>query len=62
MTDKKQKYSEILSAFLKFIEEVKTEYQYCYEEVNRQEKLTQDYLHALELGGLLRDQIGRAHV
>ena len=46
------KFSEPISAFLRFISAAKAEYKFCYEEVNKQDKLTQDYLHALELDGL----------
>ena len=45
-------YSEQISNFLSFLTESQTEYNYSYEEVNRLDKLTQDYLHQLELDNL----------
>lgn len=56
MAEKKVKISEILSTFLRFIESAKSDYRFFYEEVNRQDKLTQDYLHSLELDELNRNQ------
>lgn len=45
-------YSEKISNFLSFLTTSQTEYNYSYEEVNRLDKLTQDYLHQLELDNL----------
>ena len=45
-------YSEQISNFLSFLTTSQTEYNYSYEEVNRLNKLTQDYLHQLELDNL----------
>lgn len=45
-------YSEQISNFLSFLTTSQTEYNYSYEEVNRLDKLTQDYLHQLELDNL----------
>lgn len=45
-------YSEQISNFLSFLTDSQTEYNYSYEEVNRLDKLTQDYLHQLELENL----------
>lgn len=51
-----KKPSEYLSEFLNFIAEAQSHYRFCLEEVDNQEKLTQDYLHSLELDGLKRDE------
>lgn len=53
-------FSETISAFCKLMENAKTDYSWCHDEVNRLDKLTQDYLHKLELGEL--DYRGRAKV
>ena len=52
----KKKSSEYISEFLNFITEVQSPYRFCSEEVNNQDKLTQDYLHSLELGELKCDE------
>lgn len=44
--------SEYLSEFLNFISDAQSHYKFCYEKVNEQDKLTQDYLHSLELDDL----------
>lgn len=44
--------SKRLSDFLKFVSEVESHYNFCTEELKRQDKLTQDYLHSLELDDL----------
>lgn len=44
--------SKYISEFLNFIAESKSQYSFCSEEVNNQDKLTQDYLHSLELDNL----------
>lgn len=54
------KFSESISEFCKMIEEAIEDYKWNYDEVNRLDKLTQDYLHQLELGDL--DYRGRAKV
>ena len=51
-----KKPSEYLSEFLNFVAEAQSHYRFCLEEVDNQEKLTQDYLHSLELDGLKRDE------
>lgn len=51
-----KKSSEYLAEFLNFISEAQSHYRFCSEEVNNQDKLTQDYLHSLELDGLKRDE------
>lgn len=50
--DKPPRFSETISAFCQSMENAKMDYAWCYEEVNRMDKLTQDYLHKLELGDL----------
>lgn len=47
-----KKPSEYITEFLNFITEAKSQYNFCSEEVNKQDKLTQDYLHSLELDNL----------
>lgn len=59
MSDKPQ-FSVCLSNFLNLITEAQRDYQWNYDEVNRLDRLTQDYLHQLELDGL--DYRGRAKV
>lgn len=44
--------SEQLSQFLDFVSESQRLYKFCSDSVNTQDKLTQDYLHSLELGEL----------
>lgn len=51
-----KKPSEYISEFLNFVAEAQSQYRFCSEEVNNQDKLTQDYLHSLELDGLKRDE------
>lgn len=48
--------SEYISEFLNFMAEAQIQYRICDEEVNNQDKLTQDYLHKLELGDLKCDE------
>jgi hypothetical protein len=48
--------SEYLTEFLNFVAEAQSRYRFCSEEVNNQDKLTQDYLHSLELDDLKRDE------
>ena len=43
------KYSEHLSQFLNFLESAKKDYSWYEDELSKQEALTQDYLHQLEL-------------
>ena len=50
--DKLENFSESISLFLRFIRAATEEYNFCYEKVGEQDKLTQDYLHSLELDGL----------
>ena len=44
--------SEYLTEFLDFIDDVKSHYKFCQEEMHNQEALTQDYLHKLEIDDL----------
>ena len=44
--------SEYLTEFLNFIANAQSHYKFCYDEVNNHDKLTQDYLHSLELDEL----------
>lgn len=52
MKNSKPQFSENIGNFCKMLEEVKQDYNWNYDEVNKLEKLTQDYLHKLEFGGL----------
>lgn len=47
-----KKPSEYISEFLNFVAEAQVQHRICEEGVNNQDKLTQDYLHKLELGEL----------
>ena len=51
-----KKPSEYLAEFLNFVADAQSHYRFCSEEVNNQEKLTQDYLHSLELDNLKCDE------
>lgn len=44
--------SEYLTEFLNFISAAQSHYNFCSDELNKQDKLTQDYLHSLELDEL----------
>ena len=44
--------SEKLTNFLNFITDAQSHYKFCLEEMKKQEQLTQDYLHSLELDNL----------
>lgn len=54
-----KKSSEYITEFLNFITEAKSQYNFCSEEVNNQDKLTQDYLHSLELDNLKFGERGK---
>lgn len=54
------RFSESISNFCDMVTDVLRDYEWNKEEVNRLDKLTQDYLHKLELDGL--DYKGRAKV
>ena len=45
-------FSEFISSFCKLMENAQKDYAWNYDEVNRMDRLTQDYLHKLELDGL----------
>lgn len=51
-----KKSSEYIAEFLNFVAEARIKYKFCSEEVNNQDKLTQDYLRSLELDGLKCDE------
>lgn len=62
--NKQPQFSTYISDFCKMIDYAKNDYQWNKDEVNRLDRLTQDYLHKLELEGLdyKQREIGRAHV
>ena len=41
-------FSEFISSFCKLMENAQKDYAWNYDEVNRMDRLTQDYLHKLE--------------
>ena len=45
-------FSESISSFCKLMENAQRDYAWNYDEVNRMDRLTQDYLLKLELDGL----------
>ena len=51
-----KKPSEHISEFLNFVTMAQNQHRIYEEEVNNQDKLTQDYLHSLELDDLKRDE------
>lgn len=51
-----KKFSEFLSEICKLFDEVPKEYDRHYSEIHTLDLLTQDYLHALELDGLLYEE------
>lgn len=48
--------SEYISEFLDFISNINSAYNDCLDEMKKQEQLTQDYLHSLELDDLRYDE------
>lgn len=48
--NKAQSLSRSISDFCKLVDDAIKDYDWNYDEVNRLDKLTQDYLHELELG------------
>lgn len=54
------KFSDSIRYFCAMMEEAQKDYAWNYDEVNRMDRLTQDYLHKLELDGL--DYKSRAKV
>lgn len=63
MSSKKQpqppQFSESISGFCRLMEDAQKDYAWNYNEVNRMDKLTQDYLHKLELEDLDYKERGR---
>ena len=53
---KAPQFSTAISDFCRMVDDAKRDYEWNREEVNRLDKLTQDYLHQLELGGLSYQQ------
>lgn len=49
---KPPQFSHSISAFCKLMEDAKSDYAWNFSEVNRMDRLTQDYLHKLELEDL----------
>lgn len=49
---KPPQFSESIGAFCRMMEDAQKDYAWNYSEVNRMDRLTQDYLHKLELDGL----------
>lgn len=45
-------FSQLISSFCKLMEDAKSDYSWNFSEVNRMDRLTQDYLHKLELEDL----------
>lgn len=54
-----KKPSECISEFLNLITEAQSHYKFCSDELNKQDKLTQDYLHSLELDDLKYEERSR---
>lgn len=52
MKETQPQFSTYISEFCKMLDRAKTDYYWNYGEVNRLDKLTQDYLHMLELNGM----------
>lgn len=52
--------SQMLKMFLDFIENVKSDYDYNFEAMKNEDRITQDYLHMLELDNLSYHERGRA--
>ena len=49
---KAPQFSETISDFCQMLEEAQKDYSWNFDEVGRMDRLTQDYLHKLELDGL----------
>lgn len=49
---KPPQFSQSISSFCKLMEDAKSDYAWNFSEVNRMDRLTQDYLHKLELEDL----------
>ena len=48
--------SEQLANFLNFVSTAQSHYNFCMDEMKKQEQLTQDYLHSFELDDLKRNE------
>lgn len=48
----KPNFSPVISDFIEMMKDASKDYAWNYEQVNRMDRLTQDYLHKLELGDL----------
>ena len=51
-TEQIARHSHAIKAFLDFMDSVQTEYNYNLEAMKNEDRITQDYLHKLELEGL----------
>lgn len=52
MKQEPAQYSQIIKLFLDFIDNARSEYTFNLEAMKNEERITQDYLHKLELEGL----------
>lgn len=52
MKQEKIQYSQIIKTFLDFVDNARSEYNFNLEAMKNEERITQDYLHKLELEGL----------
>ncbi len=52
MKNKSLSHAQIIKAFLDFMDNARAEYDFHFEAMKKEERLTQDYLHKLELEGL----------
>ena len=51
-SENRPQFSEAIGSFCRLMDDAKRDYAWNYNEVGRMDKLTQDYLHKLELGNL----------
>jgi len=51
-SDNRPQFSEAISSFCRLMDDAQKDYAWNYTEVGRMDKLTQDYLHKLELDNL----------
>ncbi len=52
MKQEQNQPSQIIKTFLDFVESARSEYNFNLESMKNEERITQDYLHKLELEGL----------
>lgn len=52
MKQTETEYSQIIKTFLDFVDNARAEYNFNLEAMKNEERITQDYLHKLELEGL----------